>query len=80
MQLLFRRCLTRMPSEKELSRLLDFATAQRARIQSGGLQADVLSPAEASGSKLAGVPARERAVWVVCARALFNLDEFVTKN
>jgi hypothetical protein len=80
MQLLFRRCLTRHPTEREMSRLLDFVTVQRSRIQSGSLNASELSPGEVPGTGLVKSPAEERAVWVVTARALLNLDEFVTKN
>jgi mono/diheme cytochrome c family protein len=80
MQLLFRRCLTRHPTEREMSRLLDFVTVQRSRIQSGSLNASELSPSEVPGTGLVKSPAEERAVWVVTARALLNLDEFVTKN
>jgi hypothetical protein len=80
MRVLFRSCMTRPPTVAELDRLLGFVASQRERIRSGTLKASDLSPAEVPGLKDAKTPVEERAVWTAAARALFNLDEFVTKN
>jgi hypothetical protein len=70
---LFRRCLVRAPRPDELSMLSRFYEAQKERFDRKELDARaVAGPGQ-------GDPA-ERAAWVVLARALFNLDETVTKG
>lgn len=71
-RLLFRRCLTRAPDAEELSLLVTFHETQRARF----------AAAEADAKALAGdgPNAVERAAWTATARAVLNLDEFVTKG
>lgn len=68
---LFRRLLTRPPSEDELKMILAFQNQQLTRLQSGELDATVIG-AEKSSSP-------EQAAWVMVARSLMNLDEAVTK-
>jgi hypothetical protein len=70
---LFRRILTRPPEAQELSMLVAFAAAQRARFTS-----HELDPAALSGA--GNGDAAERAVWVALARVLLNLDEAITKG
>ncbi len=65
----FRRILSREPRPDEWPALHAFLTAQRTRYASGELDPKVFAGADA-----------EQAVWAVLARALFNLDEAVTKN
>jgi mono/diheme cytochrome c family protein len=70
---LFQRCLTRPPSDGELSQLLAFQDRQRARLTAKELDAEKLAgPGE--GDAVA------RAVWTITARALLNLDETITKE
>jgi hypothetical protein len=71
--LLFRRCLSSAPSDTEVSRLLAFVAAQRARMASGELKPGDFVPAGES-------PNPERAAWTLAARAVLNLDETITKN
>jgi hypothetical protein len=72
--LLFRRCLTRPPSNDESARLIQFYQTQLARFASGELSAaDILD------SKSAEL-AKERAAWTTVARVLLNLDETITKS
>jgi hypothetical protein len=80
LSILFRRCLTRTPTAREVGRLLEFVGAQRDRIRSGALNAIQISPADVPGMSEDRSAPEERAVWTLAARALFNLDEFVTKN
>jgi hypothetical protein len=80
LSILFRRCLTRTPTAREVGRLLEFVDAQRDRIRSGALNAIQISPADVPGMSEDRSAPEERAVWTLAARALFNLDEFVTKN
>jgi hypothetical protein len=70
---LFRRILTRAPSQDELGRLVNFYEAQLARFAAKELDAKVVA-----GGGDGDVNAR--AAWTVVARALFNLDETVTKG
>ena len=65
---LFRRCLTRPPSDDEVAVLSRFLKTQRER----------LSAKELDAAKLGG--SVEEAAWSLVSRALLNLDEAVTKN
>jgi hypothetical protein len=69
---LFRRCLVRSPSDEELADLLAFYEAQQHRFAADEAAARAVC-GEASN-------AADRAAWTMLARALFNLDEFITKN
>ncbi|MFN3152305.1 PSD1 and planctomycete cytochrome C domain-containing protein [Bremerella sp.] len=68
---IFRRLLTRPPTEEELKSILAFQNQQFTRLQSGELDAKVI------GSETSSSP--EQAAWVMVARSLMNLDEAVTK-
>jgi hypothetical protein len=65
---LFRRVLVRPPSRAERDLLVRFFDAQRGRLD--------LDAAAITGGKAD----RERAAWVLLARALFNLDEMITRS
>jgi hypothetical protein len=70
---LFRRCLTRPPTDDERAALARFYRAQKGRFERKELDA----------AKVAGPgagDANERAAWTAAARAVLNLDEFVTKD
>lgn len=69
---LFRRCLTRSPAEDELAMLEEFYQNQKLRFDSGALDAETIAGE--------GENANERAAWTTLARALFNLDEAITKG
>lgn len=69
---LFRRCLTRPPTNDELADLLAFHQTQKQRFAAGELDAKAVVGE--------GDNAAERAAWAVTARVLFNLDEFITRN
>ena len=69
----FRRVLTRPPSETEQSRMLKFVGSQRRRLENGDLD-----PLAIVGD---GAEDPEKtAIWTSLARALFNLDEAVTRG
>lgn len=70
---LFRRCLTRPPSDADMTALLAFINQQKARFASGSLDARKFVPNSDSN-------AIESATWTIAARALLNLDEAVTKR
>jgi len=70
---LFRRCLVRSPSDRELKPLIQFFALQKERFTRKELDA-----AAVAGSGAGDVC--ERAAWTVVARALLNLDEMITKN
>jgi hypothetical protein len=67
----YRRVLSRAPREDELPLLRRFLATQRTRLDASELQAPALGGAKAT---------KEEAVWTVLARAIFNLDETVTKG
>jgi hypothetical protein len=69
---LFRRCLTRPPTDDERAALAGFYRAQKERFGRKELDA-----AKVAGP---GNDVNERAAWTVTARAVLNLDEFVTKD
>jgi hypothetical protein len=70
---LFRRCLTRPPTPDELDQLVQFFDRQKRRFEQKELNA---GPVAGPG---AGDVA-ERAAWTTLARALFNLDETITRE
>ena len=74
-RLAFRRVLVRPPTTDEVDTLTEFVQRQRSRFQSGELDANVVAGVESEGSD-----ALEHATWTSLARALFNLDETVTKG
>jgi hypothetical protein len=69
---IFRRCLGRPPQPDELAALTNFAAKQRDRLKSHELDAQKI----AGGGDAKG----DAATWTLVARAVLNLDEFVTKN
>jgi hypothetical protein len=75
----FDQVLTRQPSNIERSRLLAFVESQRARlkVEQAAARKSATSPAEKSHADDNAV---ELAVWTSVARALFSLDETLTKN
>jgi hypothetical protein len=70
---LFRRVLTRPPSDEELQLVLKFYAQQQSRLQSKELDAATIAGAGDGDST-------ERATWTLVARGLLNLDEAITKN
>jgi hypothetical protein len=72
--LLFRRCLTRPPTNDERSALAQFYRAQFARFASGELNAAELMDAPAAARL------NEQAAWTAVARVLLNLDETINKS
>jgi hypothetical protein len=65
---MFRRILVRAPSPDEQALILTYLASQRRRLESKELNA----------ASLGGEPGA--AAWALVARALLNLDEFVTRN
>jgi hypothetical protein len=68
---LFRRVVTRPPTEDELAAIVSFQQAQLKRLSAGELQSAKI------GKNKQATP--EFASWVMVARALINLDETITK-
>ena len=73
LHLLFRRCLTRPPTDDELALLKRFFDEQSSRLDRKELDAAKLAG-------LSGPNEAPRAAWTLTARAIMNLDEAVTKN
>ena len=74
---MFQRSLCRPPTEHEVQTLAQFVATQRARMEKGEL-----NPSALAGVSSATGPGelRERAVWTLLARVLFNLDEFINQG
>jgi hypothetical protein len=70
---LFVRFLARPPTKDERLKLVEFLATQRTRLQAGELDAAKLA-GKGEGDVI------ERAAWTALARALFNLDEVITKG
>jgi mono/diheme cytochrome c family protein len=70
---LFRRVLTRAPSEDELALLVKFYEAQKKRFEAKELDAEAVAGHGAGD-------VNERAAWSALARVLFNLDEAIVKG
>ncbi len=70
---LFRRCLSRMPTDDERAVVLSFHAAQEQRFESRELDPEPLA-----GDKSA--EAARQASWIATARAMLNLDETITRN
>ncbi|MEW4456414.1 PSD1 and planctomycete cytochrome C domain-containing protein [Bremerella sp. JC817] len=68
---IFRRLLTRPPESGEVKAVLQYRNEQLQRLQSGELD-----PAAIAGKQNSSA---DDAAWVMVARALMNLDEFITK-
>jgi hypothetical protein len=72
LQYLFRRCVTRPPTDEEILLLQRFF-----QDQSGRLDRKELDPIAIAGP---GDKAINRATWTLVARALLNLDETITRD
>jgi hypothetical protein len=70
---LYLRILSRLPDEQEIQLMKTFLNTQRARLKSNNLNAEQIT-------NLKGDLAQTAAPWTLASRALFNLDEFITKN
>jgi hypothetical protein len=70
---LFRRCFTRPPRPDEAAMLVEFYQTQKQRFDNEELDAATIAGAEEGD-------VNERAAWTALARALFNLDEMITKD
>jgi hypothetical protein len=75
-RLLFRTCLSREPTPTESARLRRLYTEMRALCEAQPEAAAKI----AGGGGAAGASAPEAAAWVVTARTVLNLDEFVTRE
>jgi mono/diheme cytochrome c family protein len=77
----FRRVLARQPSPAERDELLGFVSKQQKRLQEGWLSAPELAGIKDSKVKLPpGATPVQLASWTALSRALFNLDEAITKE
>lgn len=72
--LMFRRCLVRPPSNDERNVLLRFYQAQLARFSSGDLNAAEVMDAKPSDNL------NQQAAWTTVARVLLNLDEMINNS
>ena len=69
---IFRRLLTRIPTQRELELLLRFRRSQLARLHSGAVRATDIGARPDTTAELAS--------WIMMTRAVMNLDETITKQ
>jgi hypothetical protein len=70
--LIFRRLLTRPPTEHELAAILAYQQDQQRRLARGELNAKTIVADDSATA--------EQAAWTLVARALMNLDETITRQ
>ncbi|MBI4586466.1 MAG: DUF1553 domain-containing protein [Planctomycetes bacterium] len=75
----FRLCLSRPPGAEELEDLAGFVERQWRRFRDQPAES-ALAAFSAAGARPEGVDPAEAAAWTLLARALFNLDEMITKE
>jgi hypothetical protein len=70
-RMMFRRLVTRPPTDQELLAITDYWLAQKKRLEQGELDAATIANRPSA--------THEDAAWVMVARALMNLDEVITR-
>ena len=84
LNLAFRRCLSRSPTDEERAELLKFYDREKKRIADGWLNSWQLSSPEGASAKrpeaVGEASPTELAAWTCVARVLLNLDETITKE
>ena len=70
-RMMFRRLVTRPPTDQELLAITDYWQAQKKRLEQGELDAATIANRPSA--------THEDAAWVMVARALMNLDEVITR-
>ncbi|MEX2216478.1 MAG: PSD1 and planctomycete cytochrome C domain-containing protein [Phycisphaeraceae bacterium] len=73
---LFRLCLTRPPQQAELQRLTAYLKLAREKFSADAAAAKAIAPA----NRPKDVTEPEAAAWTALARAVMNLDEFITRE
>ena len=73
----FQLCMGRKPSDRELERLHGFLAGQKRDFAAATAEARQLAEAKGNEPEAAVV---ERAAWIMTARVLLNLDEFITRE
>ncbi len=76
---IFRRLLTRPPTNVERTMLVDFQSAQQKRLEAGEIDAKSILAVDDVKESESGELALQ-ASWVMVARAIMNLDEAITKQ
>ena len=76
LRFVFRLCLAREPSDRERQTLNRLLLRQRETLARSPQDAKALAPADVPK----GADATEAAAWTMVARALLNLDEFITRE
>ncbi|MEX2168721.1 MAG: PSD1 and planctomycete cytochrome C domain-containing protein [Pirellulales bacterium] len=78
---LFRRCVTRVPTDEELAAACEFQAQQQERLARGDYDAAAILH---SGDENAELPTtldhNSLAAWMLTARAILNLDETITRQ
>ncbi len=80
----YRRCLSRSPTDEERTELLKFYELEKKRIADGWLNSWQLTSPEGASAKrpetVGEASPTELAAWTCVARVLLNLDETITKE
>lgn len=75
----FRHCLTRQPTDAEVSRIIAVFETARTSLASNAAQATALAT-KPLGPLPAGIDPTDAAAWTVIGNVLMNLDEFLAKR
>jgi hypothetical protein len=73
----FRLCLARTPTDREQQRLQSFLARQKDEFSESPSEARTLARAALAESEASAI---DRAAWIMTARVLLNLDEFITRE
>src|SRR5690606_18273944 len=82
----FRRCLGRSPRPQELARLTQLLESRRERLAKDSQAAKAVvgkqaaGPSSRSEAKADSPSIADQAAWVLVARVMMNLDEFITRE
>jgi hypothetical protein len=77
----FRRCVTRPPTDRELDALCGFQARQQEHFSSAKFDpAPILQGGDEGESPPRGMDTGQYASWVLTARAVLNLDETITRQ
>jgi hypothetical protein len=68
-------CFSREPTKAELNRMSQFVSQQKERLTNSNAESPIADSVESEK-----IPLADRAAWLLTARVMMNLDEFITRE